>query len=148
VVTKPAAQAAHTPDPHPAAGNGLEEFDRAAAKLAPPPKRNSGPAPESLPSQPLPPAGSTLALVWKPTIERLPDAAPERPDYEVVEFATLNNYRGRFVRLVEDGGKKVQGYIVSADEAEVQLRISGRGAGAAQFAVPKARIQQIQLVHK
>src|SRR6185312_17123658 len=117
-------------------GNGLEDVDRAEAKLAPAPKRSAPPAPELLPSQPPPPAGSTLALVWKPTIERLPAAAPERRDYEVVEFAALNAQTGRFVRLVTEGGKKVEGYVVRADEAEVELRVS-EGGGSARFVVQK-----------
>ena len=128
-------------------GNGLEDIDRAEAKLAPPPKRSAPPASELLPSQPPPPAGSTLALVWKPTIERLPAAAPERRDYEVIEFAALNSQAGRFVRLVTDGGKKVEGYVVAADEAEVELRVS-EGGGSARFVVPKARIREVQLIRR
>jgi hypothetical protein len=134
---------------HPRTANGLEEIDRAEARLPPPPKRQPS-APEFLPSQPPPAEGSTLALVWKPTIERLPAAAPERHDYDVVEFASLKGYNGRYVRLITEGGKKVEGYVVTADESDVQLRVSGSvsGGGDALFTVPKARIQQIQLVRR
>jgi hypothetical protein len=129
-------------------GNGLEEFDRAAAKLAPPPpRRPSAPAPDLSPSGAPPPPNSTLALVWKPTIERLPAAAAERPDYDVIDFAALQAHSGQFVRLVTEGGKKVEGYVVSADEAAVELRVS-EGGGSVRFTIPKTRIQQIRLVRR
>ena len=127
--------------------NGLEEFDKAAAKLPPPPKRQPT-TPEFQTSEPAPAPGSTLALVWKPTIERLPTAAPERRDYDVIDFAALNAQHGRFVRLITEGGKKVEGYIVSADETDVQLRVRPSGGNTAQLTVPKARIHEIQLLHR
>jgi len=129
-------------------GNGLEEFDKAAAKLAPLPPRKPGKNPDFEPSTPPPPPGSTLALVWKPTIERLPATAPEHRDYDVIDFAALKNQHGRFVRLITEGGKKVEGYVVTADESDVQLGIRSGGGNAAQLTVPKARIQEIQLVHR
>jgi hypothetical protein len=129
-------------------GNGLEEFDRAAAKLAPPPPRlPSAPPAELLPSEAPPPPNSTLALVWKPTIERLPAAVAERPDYDVIDFAALKAHSGQFVRLVTEGGKKVEGYVVSADEAAVELRVN-EGGGSVRFSIPKTRIQQIRLVRR
>jgi len=127
--------------------NGLEEFDKAAAKLPPPPKRQPT-TPEFQTSEPAPAPGSTLALVWKPTIERLPTAAPERRDYDIIDFAALNAQHGRFVRLITEGGKKVEGYIVSADETDVQLRVRPSGGNTAQLSVPKARIHEIQLLHR
>jgi hypothetical protein len=146
------ALAAPPPPPvgaHPHTANGLEEIDRAEALLPPPPKREPTPA-EQFAAQPAPAAGSTLALVWKPTIERLPTAAPERHDYDLVEFGSLKGYNGRFVRLITEGGKKVEGYVVTADESDVQLRVArGSGTGGdAIFTVPKTRIQQIQLLRR
>lgn len=146
--SKPSATTTTTETPRSPAGNGLEEFDKAAAKLAPLPKRKPGGTPDFEPSTPPPAAGSTLALVWKPTIERLPAAPPERRDYDVIDFATLKSANGRFVRLITEGGKKVEGYVVAADDADVQLRVHPSGGNAAQFTVPKARIQEIQLVHR
>jgi len=128
-------------------GNGLEEVDRAEARLPPPPTKRTAPAPELIASEPPPPPGSTLALVWKPTVERLPAAVPERADYEVIEFGALKGHTGRFVRLVTDGGKKVEGYVVSVDEAEVELRINA-GGGSARFLVPKTRIHEVRLVRR
>jgi len=127
--------------------NGLEEFDKAAAKLPPPPKRQPS-TPELQTGEPAPAPGSTLALVWKPTIERLPTAAPERRDYDIIDFASLNAQHGRFVRLITEGGKKVEGYIVSADETDVQLRVRPSGGNTAQLTVPKARIHEIQLLRR
>jgi len=122
--------------------------DRAEAKLAPLPKPVPQTAAQVLQSsEPAPPPGSTLALVWKPTIERLPAAAPERRDYDVIEFAGLGARSGRFVRLITVGGKKVEGYIVSANDSEVELRTSEGGGNNARFVVPKGRIQEIQLIH-
>jgi len=144
-VAATAAKPAPTGSP---GGGGLEEFDKAAAKLAPLPKRQPSGAPEFQPSQPAPAAGSTLALVWKPTIERLPPPPPERRDYDIIDFAALKGEHGRFVRLITEGGKKVEGYVVSSDDTDVQLRVSPSGGNAAQFSVPKARIQEIQLVHR
>ena len=157
--TRPVPELAAKPEPKattpPAAsdtptgsGNGLEEFDKAAAKLAPLPKRKPGGTPDFLPSEPPPSGDSTLALVWKPTIERLPAAAPEQRDYDVIDFAALNAQRGRYVRLITEGGKKVEGYVVSADDSDVQLRVHPSGGNAAQFSVPRTRIQEIQLVRR
>lgn len=143
-------------------GNGLEEFDKVAAKLAPPPPRpvagssatpatpapaaagQPAPGPDLAPSSaPPPPSGNTaLSLVWKPTFERLPPPPPERHDFDPIDFAGLRNNTGRYVRLITESGKKVEGYVVSADDNEVDLRISS-GGGTAHFVVQKARIQQV-----
>jgi hypothetical protein len=126
---------------------GLSELDRAEARLPPPPKPlSSRTTPDFLPSTPPPPPGSTLALVWKPTIERLAPTSEYR-DYDVIEFARLKDEQGRRVRLITEGGKKVEGYVIAADEAGVELRING-GGGGAQFMVPKTRIQEVQLLHR
>ena len=146
-------------------GNGLEEFDKAAAKLAlaspPAPLRSpasaaspapagsataagqAAPGPDVAPSSTPPPSGSSaLALVWKPTFERLPPPPPERRDFDAIDFAGLRNQTGRFVRLITESGKKVEGYVVSADDNEVDLRIK-EGGGSAHFVVQKAHVQQV-----
>jgi len=126
---------------------GLDELDRAEARLPPPPKPvSSRTTPDFLPSTPPPPAGSTLALVWKPTIERLA-IPPEYRDYDVIDYARLRDEQGRRVRLITQGGKKVEGYVIAADDVGVEVRINGVG-GDAQFVVPKARIREIQLLHR
>jgi hypothetical protein len=114
----------------------------------PPPARVELPAiqahpPEFASSAP-PAANSTLALVWKPTIERLPEAAPEQHDYSVIDYASLKGLQGRRVRLITEGGKKVEGELLAADDSGVELRVN-RPGGDAQFVVPRSRIRQIQL---
>ena len=131
---------------------GLQNLDRAEALLPPPPPKPSKVpgTPDFLPSQPRP-AGenSTLALVWKPTVERLGAAAPEQHNYDVIDYARLKDEQGRRVRLITDGGKKLEGYVVSVDDSGVALRISGGTVGGdLQYVIPKARIRQIQLFHK
>jgi hypothetical protein len=151
-VSKPAPPAA---EPAPAAkpsgdSLGLRELDRAMARFAPPPaatpppRKENASAPE-LASSPPPPPDSTLALVWKPTIERLPPAAPEQRDYDPIEFAGLKNLPGRRVRLVTDGGKRIEGYVIAADDNSVRLRIR-HPDGDFTFEVPKARVQEVQLL--
>jgi len=143
--------------------NGLEEFDKAAAKFAPPPSPlrpvasgsaagpggspapsgdRAAPGPDVAPSAPAPSGNSALALVWKPTFERLPPAAPERNEFDPIDFAGLRNQTGRFVRLITESGKKVEGYVVSADDNEVDLRIT-QGGGSAHFVVQKAHVQRV-----
>lgn len=151
--TTPAAK----PEPAKHAGDnlGLHDLDRAEAKLAPPPpapvvpntQRKGTEAPGSvIASSPKPPPDSTMALVWKPVIEALPPAPPEQRDYDVIEYAGLKNIPGRRVRLITDGGKKVEGYVISADEGSVILRVR-HPDGDAEFEVPKKRIQQVQMLH-
>lgn len=132
-------------------GSALDELDRAVARYAPTaasiPSRKNEPRPSpELASSPPPPPDSTLALVWKPTIERLPPPPPEPRDYDPIEFAGLKNLTGRRVRLVTDGGKRIEGYVIAADDVVVQLRIH-RADGDFTFEVPKSRVQQVQLLH-
>ena len=137
---------------------GLHDLDRVEAKLAPkpaPPK----PAPEpakpaastgddsQYASEPPPPPNSTLALAWKPGIERLPPKTPGKREYEVIDYANLGGVVGQRVRLITEGDKRIEGYLISADPSAVRLRV-GRADGDAQFEVPKKRIQQIQLVRR
>ena len=149
----PTPSAVKTDDTRPVHDNlGLHYLDRAEAKLMPPalqplpsPPPVLAPMPEFA-SSAAPPPDSTLALVWKPTIERLPEAAPQQHDYSVIDYASLKNAQGRRVRLITDGGKKVEGDVLGVDDSGVHLRIN-RAGGAAQFVVPQVRIRQVQLLH-
>ena len=146
-----------TPKPKTADNMGLHDLDRVEAKLAPKtapvaappidPVKASEPEPTEFASGPAPAPGSTLSLVWKPTIERLPPPAPAKVDYDVIDYAGLQNLSGRRVRLVTDGNKRIEGFVINADGNSVRLRI-GRNDGDAQFDVPKKRIQQIQLLRR
>ncbi|HSE13431.1 MAG TPA: hypothetical protein VLB69_12445 [Rudaea sp.] len=100
-----------------------------------------------LPSTPTPPEGSTLALVWKPTIDRLPDAPPPARDYDVIDAGAANNFTGRFVRVLTAGGKKVEGHIIRADATTLALRITQPG-GSAELHVQRSVIVEIQLPHQ
>jgi len=148
---------------HVSASNlGLHDLDRAEAQLAPPPKPTALVQPSSppkpaelpktaqfLPSEPPPAAGSTSALVWKPTLERLEAPPPEQHNYDVIDYTRLKDVLGRRVRLVTEGGKKVEGYVLAVDDAGVTLRINGSDVGGdVRFVIPKTRIHQIQLLHR
>ncbi len=134
---------------------GLRELDRVEAKLAtkPAPPLVTPVAEPALPaetetelaSSPPPPANSTLALVWKPTVERLPPPPPAKLDYEVIDYTNLQNAQGRHVRLITEGNKRIEGYVIGADAGAVRLRV-GRSDGDAQFEVPRKRILQVQLL--
>lgn len=100
-----------------------------------------------LPSTPTPPEGSTLALVWKPTVDRLPDAPPPARDYDVIDAGAANNYAGRFVRVLTAGGKKVEGRIIHADATLLALRVTKPG-GSAELQVQRSVIVEIQLPHQ
>ena len=137
---------------------GLHDLDRVEAKLAPKPAPPKPAAPEptkpasteddsQYASEPPPPPNSTLALAWKPGIERLQPKAPGKREYEVIDYANLGGVIGQRVRLITEGDKRIEGYLVGADAGAVRLRI-GRADGDAQFEVPRKRIQQIQLVHR
>ena len=135
---------------------GLHDLDRVEARLAPkpaPPKLAAAePAKPTeddsqYASEPPPPPNSTLALAWKPGIERLPPKTPGKREYEVIDYANLGGVIGQRVRLVTEGDKRIEGYLISADAGAVRLRV-GRADGDAQFEVPKKRIQQIQLVRR
>jgi hypothetical protein len=115
--------------------------------VAAPPARNdaSGAAPMS--SGTAPPEGSTLALVWKPTMERLEEAPPPPRDYDVIDISALGNYPGRFVRLLTSTGKKVEGHLIGVDSNAVGVRVKQPG-GMAELQVPRSVIVEIQLPHR
>ena len=98
-------------------------------------------------SAPPPPAGSTLALVWKPSIERLPPAAPPARDFDVIDYSALGSYTGRFVRLLTTTGKRVEGRIIGVDSTAVGVRVK-RAGGTAELQIPRSVISQIQLPHR
>ena len=137
---------------------GLHDLDRVEAKLPPKPQpspaaqepvtqADASAADSTYASEPPPPPNSTLALAWKPGIERLPPKSAGRREYEVIEYANLGGVIGQRVRVITDGEKRIEGYLISADSSAVHLRV-GRADGDAQFEVPKKRIQQIQLVRR
>jgi hypothetical protein len=153
----------HVPAPTPAQHDlNRTDLNRAEIPLTPPPKLAASAHPVTppkpaasagnpgfLPSAPPPDAGSTLALIWKPTLERLEAPVPEPLHYQVIEYARLKDEQGRRVRLVTAGGKRVEGYVLAVDDAGVALRINGGDVGGdVQFVIPKTRIQQIQLLHR
>jgi hypothetical protein len=132
-----------------------EDFlDRAEAKLLPP--KTVAPAVPSPPKSVTPidatastgaPTTSTQALIWKPGIvEELPEAAPLQKDYSVVEFSSLPQLAGRHIRLITIGGKQIEGFVASADDRRLQLRIE-RGGGHALIAISRDGISQVQLLH-
>jgi hypothetical protein len=118
----------------------------AASTSATPPKASDA---AGLPSLPAPPEGSTLALVWKPTVDRLPDAPPPTRDYDVIESGAVNNYAGRFVRVLTSGGKKVEGHIIGLgpDGTTLALRVNKPG-GSAELQVQRSVIVEIRLPHQ
>ena len=158
------AQAAKVPPPKSVRDNrGLHDIDKAEAKLisqqapikspAPPEAEKSSEPVKGIQtdtqyaSGPTPPPNSTLALVWKPTIERLPPPTPPKTDFDVIDYGALQTLSGRRVRLITDGDKRIEGYVMEADAGSVRLRV-GRSDGDAQFDVPKKRIREIQLLHR
>ena len=102
-----------------------------------------------LPSTPAPAEGSTLALVWKPTIDRLPEAPPPARDYDIIEPGAINNYAGRFVRVLTAGGKKVEGHVIGIgpDGTTIALRVNKPG-GSAELQVLRSVIVEIRLPHQ
>lgn len=152
-VPKPVPEKATAPLSNPKPEDYL---DRAEAKLFPP-KKSVAPAVEA-PKNPAPPAdalgtsapapaNSTQALIWKPgVIEELPQAAPLRKDYAVVDFSSLPQLTGRHVRLITLGGKQIEGFVASADAHGLQLRIE-RGGGSALIAINRDSVAQVQLLH-
>ena len=156
----PTPQPSAAPASKPTGDNmGLHDLDRVEAKLAPKssaskPAVSSSTEPAQptlvdtpIASEPPPPPNSTLALAWRPTIERLAPATKSRTNFELIDYANLGSVIGQRVRLITDGEKRIEGYLISADATTVRLRV-GRADGDAQFDVPKTRIQQIQLVHR
>lgn len=138
--TTPAAAVAATP----AKPNGTAT-PPAAAPATP---AKTGDA-SGLPSLPAPPEGSTLALVWKPTVDRLPDAPPAVRDYDVIEFGAANTYAGRFVRVLTSGGKKVEGRLIGIgpEGTTLGLRVNKPG-GSAELQVQRSVIVEIRLPHQ
>ena len=137
VEMKPAIPPRHHPD-H-AAAKVTAVATPGSAPLSPPKAVAGASAPPPLP-------GSTLALVWKPgVIEDLPETAPMKKDYEVVDFGRLEQLSGHRVRLLTEGGKRIEGQVVSANAHEVVLRVE-RGGGNAQFTLARDRIEQVQLI--
>ena len=65
----------------------------------------------------------------------------------MIDYANLGGVIGQRVRLITDGEKRIEGYLIGADSGFVRLRV-GRADGDAQFEVPRKRIQQIQLVRR
>jgi len=118
-----------------------------AAAAAPTPAKTGDPA--GLPSTPAPAVGSTLALVWKPTIERLPEAPPPARDYDIIEPGAINSYAGRFVRVLTSGGKKVEGHVIGIgpDGTTLALRVNKPG-GSAELQVQRSVIVEIRLPHQ
>lgn len=98
-----------------------------------------------VPSSPRPPPGSTLALVWKPTIEQLPAPTPLKRDYQVIGFDQLQHEIGRRIRLITAGDNRVEGRVLRVDSTEVRLLVQ-RGGGDAKFDVARSRIRQIELL--
>lgn len=128
-------------------------LDRAEAKLLPPkivaPAAPSPkpPAPNDALASASAPVTSTQALIWKPGIvEELPESAPLRKDYTVVDFSSLAQLSGRHIRLITVGGKQIEGFVASVDDHGLQLRIE-RGGGNALIAISRAGISQVQLLH-
>ncbi len=152
VVTPPPAVPAHpstTPASPVAATSPKAGGTTTPAPAAAAPARPAKPAETAtlLPSTPTPPEGSTLALVWKPTVDRLPDAPPPARDYDVIDAGVANNFAGRFVRVLTAGGKKVEGRIIRADATTLALRITQPG-GSAELQVQRSVILEIQLPHQ
>jgi hypothetical protein len=132
----------------PAKSNATTATTAAATPATPATPGKTG-DPSGLPSTPAPPEGSTLALVWKPTIDRLPDAPPPARDYDIIESGAVNNYAGRFVRVLTSGGKKVEGHIIGIgpDGTTIALRVNKPG-GSAELQVQRSVIVEIRLPHQ
>jgi hypothetical protein len=160
VVAKPPAPAQARPAPASAAPVAVPIAAPVAAAVAkapasgPPaqsvaaaPKPAAADASDLAASEPPPPPGSTLALVWKPTVDRLQPQPPAPRDYDVINFSALSSYSGRFVRLLTTTGKKVEGRIIGVDGTAVGLRIQKAG-GTAELQIPRSIIYEIQLPHR
>ena len=100
----------------------------------------------ALPSSPPPPAGSTLALVWQPTVDRLQRKKPPPPDYDVIGIDALSGYVGRDVRLITKTQKEIEGSVIGVDSNTVGMRIKKAG-GMAELHVPRSVIVEIQIPH-
>jgi hypothetical protein len=123
-----------------------------AAKTTPPPTvpPDNTDSSEIMPSIPEPPPGSTMALVWKPQIQRLPPAAAPKHDYDVIDYAALSSQIGKSVRLITSGGKQIEGMVQSVDNTSVELRVrnvAGTG-GNAQMQILRTSIREVQVPHR
>ncbi|MGH8041851.1 MAG: hypothetical protein ACREPN_07395 [Rudaea sp.] len=162
---KPAPMPAATHAPNPATkisppptriAEAPNYLDRAEARLPQPPTPEapsiSAPEIRAAPLAPLAssasgPTSAELALIWKPgLIEPLPETAPPKRNYNVVDFSSLPELTGRHVRLITLGGKDIEGFVLSADANGVQVRVT-RAGGDAVFALARNRVTQVQLLH-
>ena len=119
---------------------------KSAAAVSPPPATAAGVDTAGLQlSAPSPPPDSTLALVWKATIERLPEQAKKPRDHDVIDFAALDANIGARVRLLTMGGNKVEGRVIAVDNTSVRLRLSNTD-GTAELQMPRTAIREIQIL--
>lgn len=97
-------------------------------------------------SAPLPPANSTLAMVWKPgVIERLKPATSAPADDPIISARELGNYIGQRVRLQTSGGRRLDGRVSDVDKSRLIL-IMQSSAGTAELNVPLSNISEARLV--
>lgn len=151
---KPHAKPPPTPAPSGiAAQRPAPVASAAASKPAPPPATAKAPgraasakapASSALASGPPPPPGSTLALVWKPTVDRLQRTPPPPRDYDVISVDALSGYTGRFVRLITKTQKEVEGRVIGIDKNSVGMRIN-RAGGTAELQVPRNVIVEVRV---
>ena len=150
-VSKP-PEAAGPPKPAHSLDHSLDQEEARLAAVTPPlaalPKREAkSTLPPSLgASEEMPPPGSLLASIWKPSVlETLPEEAPER-NYDIVEWARVGSLVGRYVQVITEGGKKIAGLVLGVDDAGVKLQVNREG-GNITFVVSKTRVQEIRLPH-
>jgi len=139
------AHPAAAPTPLPTPLTSVPARDAPAKPTAEKPASPGGEDPSAaLPSGPAPPPDSTLALVWKPTVDRLAQKAAPVRDYDVVEVGALGGLVGRNVRLVTTTQKRVEGRVLGIDATSVSLRIQNAG-GTAELQVPRSVIVEVQV---
>jgi len=150
-VSKP-PEAAGPPKPAHSLDHSLDQEEARLAAVTPPlaalPKREAkSTLPPSLgASEEMPPPGSLLASIWKPSVlETLPEEAPER-NYDIVEWARVGSLVGRYVQVITEGGKKIGGLVLGVDDTGVKLQVNREG-GNITFVVSKTRVQEIRLPH-
>jgi hypothetical protein len=134
----PPARAAATTAVKPAKPEAGAHTAEAAAPNKP------GDQESELASAPPPPPGSTLALVWKPTVDRLERKKPPPRDYDVIGIDALDGYVGKNVRLITKTQKEVEGRVIGIDANTVGMRIKKAG-GMAELHVPRSVIVEIQV---
>jgi hypothetical protein len=150
-VSKP-PEAASPPKPAHSLDHSLDQEEARLAAVTPPlaapPKREvKSTLPPSLSaSEEMPPAGSLLASIWKPSVlETLPEETSGR-NYDIVEYARVGALVGRYVQVITEGGKKIGGLVLGADDTGVKLQVNREG-GNITFVVNKTRVQEIRLPH-